>query len=270
MQVLKNNLEELQSIAIKSAIEAGRKIMEIYQKKFEISYKNDASPLTEADQKSNEIINAFLSKTGIPIISEENKQTHYNHRKKWDTCWMVDPLDGTKEFINRNGEFTVNIALINNQKPLVGIIYVPVSKELFYGNVQTKKAYKIIVDNHFKSDEVYEKHNEISRALHPNSKQLTLVGSRSHMNSETEQFINDMETAGVKLNIVSKGSSLKFCLLAEGKADIYPRFAPTMEWDTAAGHAICNAAGIQIIDKNTNKELLYNKENLLNPSFISK
>lgn len=270
MDKLDNRLEKLQSIAIKAAIEAGIKILEIYNNEFEITYKKDASPLTEADKKANDIINSILIETSIPIISEENKQINYDLRKDWNTCWMVDPLDGTKEFINKNGEFTVNIALIKNQKPILGVIYVPVTRELFVGNVLKKEAYKIIIDEHFKSDKLTSEHNKIGRRQKPDNQQPIIVGSRSHMNEETEQFVRKFEKDELKPVLVSKGSSLKFCLLAEGKADIYPRFAPTMEWDTAAGHAICNAVGIQILEKDKENELMYNKENLLNPSFISK
>lgn len=264
------NIDELLKIAIKAAVNAGKEIIEIYKNDFDVELKNDNSPLTLADKNANNIINLYLIKTNIPIISEENKQTDYSIRKEWDLCWIVDPLDGTKEFIKKNGEFTVNIALIKNNKPILGIIYVPVTKELFYGNSDTKKAYKLTVNEYFDSDELYSQSDEIFRIPNQDQNHLRIVGSRSHMNKETEEFVRSMEKQNNKVNIVSKGSSLKFCIVAEGKADIYPRFAPTMEWDTAAGHAICNAVGIQIIDKNTNKELLYNKENLLNPSFISK
>lgn len=264
------NIDELLKLAIEAAVNAGKEIIEIYKNDFDVELKDDSSPLTIADKNANSIINLYLIKTNIPIISEENKQTDYSIRKEWDLCWIVDPLDGTKEFIKKNGEFTVNIALIKNNKPILGIIYVPVTKELFYGNSDTKKAYKLTVYEYFDSDELYSQSDKIIRIPNQDQNHLRIVGSRSHMNKETEEFVRSMEKQNNKINIVSKGSSLKFCIVAEGKADIYPRFAPTMEWDTAAGHAICNAVGIQIIDKNTNKELLYNKENLLNPSFISK
>ncbi len=274
-----NNLKQLSITAIEAAIEAGKEIIKIYNQDFDIEFKKDHSPLTTADKNANDIINSFLLKTDIPIISEENKQAAYSVRKKWKLFWMVDPLDGTKEFIKRNGEFTVNIALIQDQKPILGVIYVPVIKELFFADVFEKKAFKYIVQtdlnidslNLFDSDKTKTFDSiQILKPLKKLSQRIRVVGSRSHMNTETTDFIKTLKKQYKKVEIVSKGSSLKFCLLAEGKADIYPRFAPTMEWDTAAGHAICNAVGIQIIDINTQKELLYNKENLLNPSFIGK
>lgn len=264
-------MEQIQKyidIALIAAIEAGKEILKIYVNDFEVSYKEDTSPLTLADQNANEKIMSYLTKTIFPIISEENKQIDYAERKKWETCWMVDPLDGTKEFVKRNGEFTVNIALIHQQKPLFGVIYVPVSKTLYVGNVNAKKSFKATLNDDLQvPQDFFTKQYEIQ----PKStfeKTIQVVGSRSHMNTETQDFITKLEKKYKNVEIVSKGSSLKLCLLAEGQANIYPRFAPTMEWDTAAGHAICKAVGIQIRQKDKEKELVYNKENLLNPFFI--
>ena len=256
------------NIAIEAALKAGEAIMEVYNSVIEVEYKEDNSPLTEADKRSNSIINSFLFPTKIPIISEENRQVDFAVRKSWDMCWVVDPLDGTKEFIKRNGEFTVNIALVENGNPLIGVIYVPATKELYFGDVLYKKAHKTELKSH--NTDVRE---VISTAmpLQPkegNSNPIQVVGSRSHMNQETLDFIEELKQSNKDIEIVSKGSSLKFCLVAEGKADVYPRYAPTMEWDTAAGQAICNAAGISVISKQTDKPLLYNKENLLNPWFL--
>jgi 3'(2'), 5'-bisphosphate nucleotidase len=259
-----SNLNKLESLAIKAAVKAGFEILKIYQKDFTIEFKEDQSPLTTADKKANEIIMSFLSKTKIPIISEENKQIDYQTRKNWESCWIVDPLDGTKEFIKKNGEFTVNIALVNNQKTVLGIIYVPDTGELYVGNTYKNKTYKNIIseDVDFKNLELIEIPKQ-----NTNNKVIRIVGSRSHINTKTEDFVKDIAKNN-EVKIVSKGSSLKFCLIAEGKADIYPRFAPTMEWDTAAGQAICEASGIFVISNETKKALLYNKENLLNPWFI--
>jgi 3'(2'), 5'-bisphosphate nucleotidase len=258
----------LLSTAIQAAIEAGAAIMKIYGNDFEVALKSDNSPLTIADQQANAVINSFLVKTNLPIISEENKQIEYQDRKDWQTCWMVDPLDGTKEFIKRNGEFTVNIALIQAQKTVLGVIYVPVTKTLYYSLVQDGKAYKTTLTNHdFKEVTLFK----ASEAIKPEANNPTLikiVGSRSHKSVETEAFIEEITQSGKQVEIVSKGSSLKFCLVAEGAATIYPRFAPTMEWDTAAGHAICNAVGLKVTEASTNNELKYNKENLLNPYFL--
>lgn len=260
---INNNL----NIAIDAALEAGEAIMDVYNTGFSVEFKDDKSPLTDADQRANTIINSFLKKTPIPIISEENKQINYNTRKSWDTCWIVDPVDGTKEFIKRNGEFTVNIALVQQGKPILGVIYVPVTKTLYFGNVQEEKAFKAELSSHKCAVETVI---EQAKQLKPKSESnlIEIVGSRSHMNEETLEFVSQLKSSHKEVEIVSKGSSLKFCLVAEGNADIYPRFAPTMEWDTAAGQAICNAVGINVISKETNAQLLYNKENLLNPWFI--
>lgn len=262
-------MDKLLDIAIKAAIEAGSEIMEVYSGDFDVILKLDESPLTIADERANSIINTMLKPTMIPIISEENKQTDYSIRKNWEMCWMVDPLDGTKEFIKRNGEFTVNIALIKGGKPVLGIIYIPVSKTLYYAEVVTCKAYKITLENHSFSEEMKGQAQTISPNFFDEN-EIKIVASRSHLNEETETFIRELEQLEKKVSLVSAGSSLKFCLMSEGKATIYPRFAPTMEWDTAAGHAICNAVGLKVLQVNTEKELEYNKQNLLNPYFVVK
>lgn len=254
-------------IAINAALDAGKEIMKIYENKdYEVKSKEDNSPLTVADEKSNAVINEYLKPTGIPIISEENRQLPYTERKDWDRCWIVDPLDGTKEFIKGNGEFTVNIALIEKNTPVFGVIYVPVTRELYFGTVEERKSYKIHVPEKF-SEEIIEKAEEIQPASMDNK--IRVVGSRSHMNDETVDFIERLKDKYNKeVEIVSKGSSLKLCLVAEGKADVYPRLAPTMEWDTAAGQAICKAVGLSVIDQSTGEEMVYNRENLLNSKFL--
>ncbi|TAI49798.1 3'(2'),5'-bisphosphate nucleotidase [Flagellimonas allohymeniacidonis] len=265
------NPTELLETAITAAIEAGQAIMSIYENSaVDLTLKDDNSPLTNADLASNSIIMGYLKKTGIPIISEENKKIEYSVRRDWKTVWLVDPLDGTKEFIKRNGEFTVNIALVVDGVPTMGVIYVPVSKELFFSENKGEKAFKTVVGPNFKFNKEFLKDQY---RITPNvevKKAIKVVGSRSHMNPETENFVSHLQKEHNEVEIVSKGSSLKFCIVAEGKADIYPRFAPTMEWDTAAGHAICNAAGLTVTSKGTEEELRYNKENLLNNHFIVK
>tara|TARA_R100000935_G_scaffold58703_1_gene97151 strand:- start:7714 stop:8646 length:933 start_codon:yes stop_codon:yes gene_type:complete len=259
------NLKELLITAIKAAIQAGNEIMKVYATDFSVEHKGDDSPLTQADKNANEVINSFLLKTNIPIISEENKQTDYTIRRNWEQCWIVDPLDGTKEFVKRNGEFTVNIALIKNGVPLLGVIYVPVSKELYFTNAVGSKSYKYVVeDETIQIRELLETATEI-KPLDSKTPPIKVVGSRSHLNDDTKKFI---ETLTKEVEIVSKGSSLKFCLVAEGKAHLYPRFAPTMEWDTAAGHAICQAVGVKVVKTKSGKPLKYNKKNLLNPYFL--
>ena len=256
-------------LAIKAAIAGGIEILKIYDgPEIEVEQKEDNSPLTLADKAANDVIATFLDKTNHPIISEENKQLDFEIRKNWETCWIVDPLDGTKEFIKKNGEFTVNIALCKNGRPIFGVIYVPVSRELYYADVTKKLAYKTILNQkHEVIKELFNKEDLINPS-EATTNLIRVVGSRSHMNQNTLDYIASIEANYKELEIVSKGSSLKFCLVAEGKADVYPRFAPTMEWDTAAGQAICNAVGLNVISQDSNKELEYNKENLLNPFFL--
>lgn len=256
-------------IAIKAALLAGREILKIYEQPvIEVVNKEDNSPLTLADKASNDKIITLLNTTPYPIISEESKQLAYAERKNWEIYWIVDPLDGTKEFIKKNGEFTVNIALCANGSPILGVIYVPVSRELYYSNVEEKKAYKMQLDKEYKP--VGDFFNDTYR-IYPsehNRSLIKIVGSSSHMNRDTLSYIEAIKKDHKEVEIVAKGSSLKFCLVAEGKADLYPRFAPTMEWDTAAGHAICNAVGLKVISRESNSELQYNKSNLLNPYFL--
>ena len=259
--------ENLQT-AIIASLRAGKLIMDVYDSGFEVEYKDDKSPLTLADKKANEKINEHLEPTGIPIISEENKQIDYQERKHWKKCWIVDPLDGTKEFVKRNGEFTVNIALVENQIPIQGVIYVPAEKILYYNDSSSGKAYRSQVKSHETSIEgVIDNATEITHSTN-NPNLIRIVGSRSHMNQETIDFVEAIKKEGKETELVSKGSSLKFCLVAEGNADVYPRYAPTMEWDTAAGQAICKAVGFEVISYETKKPLLYNRENLLNSWFL--
>ena len=242
------------NIAKEAAKKAGDKILQIYGNEFSVSYKEDKSPLTIADQKANDIIESYLIKTNIPILSEEGKLTEYKDRKNWKLLWIVDPLDGTKEFVKRNGEFTVNIALVKNGKPILGVIFVPVKGWLYYGSSTgsfreiDKKKVKLPLEN--------------------KSINFKVVGSRSHQSPETKEYFEDLKKRKKNVEIVSMGSSLKICLVAEGSADVYPRFAPTMEWDTAAGHAIANHAGKKLIDLDTKKEMTYNRQKLKNNWFI--
>ena len=261
-------MKEIYKTAIKAAIDGGKEIMKIYDNEdFQVETKNDDSPLTIADKRANDIINKFLVPTGVPIISEENKQLDYSERKDWNKCWIVDPLDGTKEFIKKNGEFTVNIALIEENDPVFGVIYVPAKKELYFGNVLEQKSYKGTIEDD--GDFEFKKSNFKQIQTSSIGKKIKVVGSRSHMNQDTLDYIEDLKKEYNKeVEIVSKGSSLKFCLVAEGAADVYPRFAPTMEWDTAAGQAICHAVGLKVIDRQTAEPMRYNRENLLNNYFL--
>lgn len=260
-------MKKLLNTAILSAIEAGKAILKIYQSnEIDIKIKQDASPLTMADILSHKIINNYLSKTNIPILSEEGRNISYDERKSWDQIWIVDPLDGTKEFIKRNGEFTVNIALIENNKPIMGVVFAPTSGELYFSSKHIG-AYKADIDfQDFDIEKLFVK--AVKLPIKREDDNFTIVVSRSHMSTETEAFIQDKREVYGNVNLISKGSSLKLCMVAEGKADCYPRFAPTMEWDTAAGHAICINAGFKVIDWCSKEELLYNKNKLLNNWFL--
>ncbi len=258
------NIEELTETAINAAIKAGKEILDVYYKSdFSVEYKSDNSPLTIADKRAHHVIVEYLSATKIPILSEEGKQLDYDERKSWNMFWLVDPLDGTKEFIKRNDEFTVNIALIEGNSPIAGVVFVPVTKELYWGN--SSGSYMAIVEME------NESLNNIKKLPLTNSKEYFVVaGSKSHMNSETAAYIESLNTNGKPVEVISKGSSLKICMVAAGEADVYPRLAPTMEWDTAAANAVVKFAGKNIFQFENKEPLVYNKESLLNPWFVVK
>jgi 3'(2'), 5'-bisphosphate nucleotidase len=253
--------------AIEASLKAGKAILEIYHfGDFDIEIKGDSSPITKADKASHNVIMSYLTKTNIPVLSEEGRAISYEERKEWNQLWIVDPIDGTKEFIKRNGEFTVNIALIEDQKPILGVIFVPAKGELYF-STKEMGAFKVTVDlDLFDVDVLIEKASKIP--FERDDKTFTIVASRSHMSPETEDYVQQMKDKHGTVNLVSKGSSLKLCMVAEGQADCYPRFAPTMEWDTAAGQAICEHTGFKVIDWVTKKNMLYNRKELLNNWFL--
>jgi 3'(2'), 5'-bisphosphate nucleotidase len=260
-------MNKLLHVSVTAAIEAGKKILEVYENEFEVETKTDNSPLTEADKRSHTTIKKIISSSDIPILSEEGKQLSYEERRNWNRFWLVDPLDGTKEFIKRNGEFTVNIALIENGSPIAGVVHVPVTGKTYYGSQETGSYGFTFNEKENKSIEAYMNGAEkLPDALPPEI--YTVVASRSHNTPETEAFIDERRKQYGEVNCVSSGSSIKLCLVAEGKANVYPRLAPTMEWDTAAGHAVAKFAGCRVYDYKTGSELQYNKENLLNPWFV--
>ena len=245
--------KELTEIAIKAAKAAGSAILTIYNStNLGVEYKKDDSPLTIADKEAHQVIMGFLTQTSYPILSEEGKDIPYSERKNWDYFWMVDPLDGTKEFIKKNGEFTVNIALIHNGEPVMGVVYAPVLDWMFWGN--SEGGWKA------SGDEL-----PVKLANKQSTKVKTIVASRSHLSAETQEIIDKYPGA----EVISMGSSLKFLLLAENKAQLYPRFAPTMEWDTAAAHGVLRALGYVINKTDKPEPLTYYKENLLKPWFIA-
>jgi 3'(2'), 5'-bisphosphate nucleotidase len=259
-------MTELLKLAIKAALKAGAEIMEVYATEdFSIDFKKDDSPLTKADKLSHEVICLFLSTSAIPILSEEGRSIPFEERSAWNQLWIVDPIDGTKEFIKRNGEFTVNIALIENQVPILGVIFVPALSELYFATKE-HGAFKVSADVNSNLDELIKTATKLP--LQSTRSIYTVVASRSHLSPETDTFINDLKQEHGEVNAISKGSSLKLCMVAEGAADCYPRFAPTMEWDTAAGHAICKYAGFLVQDFQTKAEMVYNREDLLNNWFL--
>jgi len=247
----KINIQDVVAIAK----EAGDAIMQIYSQDFEVEYKQDKSPLTIADKKANDIIENSLNQLSVnlPILSEEGKNIPYEQRKHWEYFWLVDPLDGTKEFIKKNDEFTVNIALIHKDAPVLGVVYAPALDVCYWA----KQG-----DGAFKDGKRLPLKTENQRETYK------IVASRSHMSTETQAFINNIDT-DKKKELVSIGSSLKICLVAEGEADIYPRLGPTMEWDTGAAHIVVIESGKNIFNFNRKGIINYNmKEHLVNPYFI--
>jgi len=267
-----SSLEEYLYLAIQASLRAGEAILEAYQQPPQFKLKANLSPLTQADQDAHRIIqeNLLDAPKKLPILSEEGRNVPYVERKHWKDFWLVDPLDGTKEFLKQNGEFTVNIALIREGKPILGVVYAPALKVLYF-SAEGLGA--------FKSEELKVKSGEFEAFLKkaqklnmsPVPKQgevLRVAASRSHTDPETNTFLERLGNK-YKIELTNAGSSLKFCFVAEGKMDLYPRFAPTMEWDTAAGQAIVEQAGGIAAKWKSGTLLVYNKENLLNPHFVA-
>lgn len=252
-------------------LEAGRAILEVYKTSFDVELKNDRSPITLADKHSHQILFEGLAGIGgFPIISEEMREVPYKDRKHWNTFWLVDPLDGTKEFIKRNGEFTVNIALIHDSTPVFGLIYVPVAG-IFYYALKKQGAYKLTLESSHVIPNSYDEIINQSKKLpieHSPKGEYVIAVSRSHLSPKTVDYIRNKKAEYPVIRTIEAGSSLKFCLVAEGKADDYPRFGPTMEWDTAAGQVIVTEAGKTLVGYDTLKPLAYNKPELLNPFFL--
>ena len=281
-----NNVIDEMKIAVQAAHEAGNVILEIYARDFEVEFKADDSPLTEADRAAHEIIVAQLASTPYPVLSEESKAIPFEVRKEWDRFWLVDPIDGTKEFIRKNGEFTVNIALIEQGRPILGVVLVPVTSVFYLGD--DVGAFKAERGIHYTSlDGLLQSIDSGCEALERISVSgtvsglLKMVASKSHCNEQTLAFIAQAERVYGASERVSSGSSIKLCMVAEGVADFYPRVAPTCEWDTAAAQAVVDAAGGSVFIYNSevdahqyvtsNKSLdkvAYNKADVLNPYFI--
>ena len=239
---------------VKISREAGKAILEVYESDFEVIKKSDGSPLTLADEKANAVIEQGLQtlEPKLPIVSEESTRPEAAVRNEWQRYWLVDPLDGTREFTKRNGEFTVNIALIEDGVPVIGVVHVPVTNTTYFAS-EAAGAFKQCAE---------DKPQAISASRYEGGK-VVVVASRSHANPLLAEFFDQLE----EYETLSMGSSLKLCLVAEGRADIYPRFGPTSEWDTAAAHCVVNAAGGRVTDME-GAMLQYNKPDILNPWFV--
>jgi 3'(2'), 5'-bisphosphate nucleotidase len=278
MDMPSNNLISINSLlvdAVVAAKKASDAIVEVYGSAFNVEMKEDRSPLTLADRRSHEIISGHLQalEKSLPLLSEEGRDIPYKERKAWEYYWLVDPLDGTKEFIKKNGEFTVNIALMFRDRPVMGVVLLPV-KDILYFAAEEIGAFKISdtswIKNRPSLSELQGNAQRLPIKTEPGERTFTAIASRSHLSDETSSYLETLKKEHGGIRTISAGSSLKFCLVAEGTADVYPRFAPTMEWDTAAGQAIVEHAGGVVLKYETGEPLRYNKENLLNPWFIVK
>lgn len=254
----------LLAIGLQAVVEASAEIMKIYSGSFASQYKEDGSPVTDADFASNQVLIKRLSETGIPIISEEAASEDYELRKTWTRCWSVDPLDGTKEFLKRNDEFAICVALIENGIPTLGIIASPVKEEILTGGTDIPVA--AFAFSQIDQPQAWH-FVEPGTAV---NKPLVLAGSRTHHSGNMPEYTDGLRAKFGDIDLMAKGSALKFFDLALGRADVYPRFAPTMEWDIAAGQAILTALGGCVVNAETNEPLRYNKKSLYNPHFIAK
>ncbi len=261
--------EKLLRTAILSALAAGEKILEVYESDdFAVTRKADDSPLTRADLISQKTITGILAEgSQFPLLGEEGREISFAERSLWDTFWLVDPLDGTKEFVKRNGEFTVNIALVAAGRPVLGVLYVPV-KDILYFAYSGGGAFRIDGPTNMEITSVITEAVRLPDAIGRKIPPVKVVASRSHFSDKTAAFVEEIKTKHGSVDLLSAGSALKICLVAEGLADIYPRLAPTMEWDVGAGQIIAEEAGCTVVEAETGMPLRYNKENLLNPHFI--
>ncbi|TVR93372.1 MAG: 3'(2'),5'-bisphosphate nucleotidase [Spirochaetaceae bacterium] len=289
-ELLKSYLD----LALRAAVAAGFEILDVYAKDFEVDFKADDTPLTEADRRAHTVISRMLGAAAagssaapagaaaapavLPILSEEAAHQPFAEREGWGAFWLVDPLDGTKEFVKRNGEFTVNIALVEKGEPIMGVVYAPHLGELYWGGIGLG-AFKLRNNSPSRFHVMAESGTltnhgtalpdpAAGRTRSGAPRPFTVVASRSHMSPETEAYVQAQRAEHPELQLVSAGSALKLCLVAEGSAELYPRFAPTMEWDTGAGHAVAVAAGCSVDEHPAGTPLRYNKENLVNPWFL--
>jgi 3'(2'), 5'-bisphosphate nucleotidase len=267
--------------AIEAALAAGQVILDVYHSEFAVEHKADNSPLTRADRKSHDLLIDALKGFNIPLLSEEGREIPYKDRKTWERLWIIDPLDGTKEFIKRNDEFTVNIALVEYGLPKLGVVYAPVKDRLYFA-AENLGAYKIddamgadgfnrIGGNDHDPDKTLRRLLKAATRLPAGKRPETpfvIVGSRSHANPDLKKLVEEKRREHGEVELISAGSSLKICMVAEGLADMYPRLGPTCEWDTAAGQAVAEMAGAKLLDYKTGEPLKYNRPDLLNPWFV--
>lgn len=262
----------LLQMALNAALRGAEEILKVYETDFSVEIKQDASPVTIADRKASKVIISHLAQSGINVVSEEENFPSYEIRREWERVWIVDPLDGTKEFIKRNGEFTINIALVEGNKPVIGVIYSPVFRTLYFA-AEGLGSYKMKGTALLELEDSPDVIHIISRAaklpVQPLPSAYTLVASRSHLSKEISERIKRMKLEHNSVEIINTGSSIKFCLIAEGIAHEYPRFGTTMEWDTAAGQCIIEQTGGRVIDLSTGLPMKYNREDLRNNNFIA-
>jgi 3'(2'), 5'-bisphosphate nucleotidase len=275
-------LEPLLFTALRAAARAFPEILSVYGESFAVDVKEDLSPVTEADRRSNRAISAELSENSpYPILSEEGGRIPFETRRSWRRFWVVDPLDGTKEFVKRNGEFTINIALVEGQVPILGVVYAPLPDLLYFaweGGGPRSGAYRLegFADLAARMPEdLVERAARLPRRKpfdfeeRQKRETITVIGSRSHRGPQFSEYVRKLERRYARrVEVRTSGSALKPCLVAEGAADIYPRFGPTMEWDTAAPHVVVRGVGKHMVAFESGRELVYNKEQLVNPSFL--
>lgn len=263
---------QLLEAAIKACLLAGDEILKVYARPFKVNYKEDDSPVTEADRKASEVIVKMMEHAQIPVISEEENIPLYEERRKMQRLWLVDPLDGTKEFVKKNGEFSVNIGLIENNYPVLGVVYMPVLKEIYFASPEKgafKLGHEVLTQQDISRFSLQQLIGAAQKLPAQKPHLYTIVASRSHLSKETYAHIERTKREKGETDIVYSGSSVKMCWVAEGRAHQYPRYGRTMEWDTAAGQAIVENAGGKFIDLRTGQRLSYNKEVLENPEFIA-
>ncbi len=253
------NMRELLETTVDIAVAAGAEILDVYENDFDVESKDDGSPLTTADRRAHELIVKRLGELSPPwpILSEESVSIDYAERSGWQRFWLVDPLDGTKEFIKRNGEFTVNIALVDDGVPVLGVVHTP-AQNVSHAAARGEGAFLINASGEYQPISTKKYNND----------EVTMVASRSHAGAAVDAYREKLEKQSGKVNIQSMGSALKICLVAEGKADVYPRLGLTSEWDTAAAHCVLNIAGGKLVNCN-GEALVYNKQNILNPWFFA-